>query len=463
MGMGFGRWFSRASTYVHNYQSLISSRTSAHSTSHASRASRLRFYLTAHMSSQTSRPIIIVTGANSGVGFGICHRLLLQLSAKTLEDARPKYAFHNVSPELEGPEIRCDGLTLIMACRSKQRAEVSRTRLYDLVDEHVHRLKHSQDYDGHAEIFRKNLNIAIHTIDLSHIQSVFRFADEISQTYPYVSHLICNAGLAGFARIDWPLAIWQLLTDWATATTTARYCLQNTGDVSQDGLGWVWQCNVFGHYVLFRGLEPILAKYTNSTGSRVVWISSHGASSEFYDPTDWQLVKTGHPYDCSKYQMNQISLYLDREATHNQVDGKSIVRHFTVLPGVAATNIANGLLGKFTWVGMCMASYIARLLGSPYHTITAFKASISAVHLSLVPLTFLPVVSKVESSTNPVEPVEVGALYVSETDWWGRERVGTMKLVESNREEAQTRELLDKCDRLLKTFCDVEGRNSPSG
>ncbi|KIJ21211.1 hypothetical protein PAXINDRAFT_160468 [Paxillus involutus ATCC 200175] len=406
------------------------------------------------MSSQTSRPIIIVTGANSGVGFGICHRLLLQLSAKTSEDARPKYAFHNVSPGLEGPEIRCDGLTLIMACRSKQRAEVARTRLYDLVDEHVHRLKHSRDYDGHAEIFRKNLNIAIHTIDLSHIQSVFRFADEISHTYPYVSHLICNAGLACFARIDWLLAIWQLLTDWVSATTTARYLLQNTGDVSRDGLGWVWQCNVFGHYVLFRALEPILAKYTNSTGSRVVWVSSHGASSEFYDPKDWQLVKTGHSYDCSKYQMNQVSLHLDREATHNQVDGKPTVRHFTVLPGVAATNIANELLGKFTG---------ARLLGSPYHTITAFNASISAVHLSLVPLAFLPVVSKVESSTDPVESVEVGTLYVSETDRWGRERVGTMKLVESKREETQTRELLDKCERLLKTFCDVEGRDSPSG
>jgi 3-keto steroid reductase len=62
-----------------------------------------------------------------------------------------------------------------------------------------------------------------------------------------------------------------------------------------------------------------------------------------------------------------------------------------------------------------------------------------------------------------MEPVKVGTLYISETNRWGRERVGTMKLVESKGEEAQTRELLDKCDRLLRTFCDAEGRNSPSG
>ncbi|KAF8845589.1 NAD(P)-binding protein [Paxillus ammoniavirescens] len=415
------------------------------------------------MSSQTPRPIIIVTGANSGVGFGICHRLLLQIATQTSGDAQPKYAFHHVSPALEAPEISSDGLTLILACRSKQRAEFARTKLYKLVDEHVHRLKNSRDYDGHAEKFRRNLNIAVHTVDLSHIQSVFRFADEISQTYPYVSHLICNAGVACFAQIDWLQAIWQLSTDFVSAVTTPRYYIQNTGDVSRDGLGWVWQCNVFGHYVLFRALEPVLAKCTTSTGSRVVWVSSHESSSEFYDPKDWQLVKSRHSYECSKYQMNQISLHLDREATRNQVDGKPTVRHFTVLPGVAGTNIASALLGTISSMCMFVTFYIARLLGSPYHPITPFKASISAVHLSLVPLAFLPVVGKVESSADPMEPVEVGTLYISETNRWGRERVGTMKLLESKGEEAQTRELLDKCDRLLKTFCDAEGRNSPSG
>ena len=28
------------------------------------------------------------------------------------------------------------------------------------------------------------------------------------------------------------------------------YKLQPKGMKSEDGLGWVWQCNVFGHYVM---------------------------------------------------------------------------------------------------------------------------------------------------------------------------------------------------------------------
>ena len=80
----------------------------------------------------------------------------------------------------------------------------------------------------------------------------FRHSNLTHRSYPYVSHLICNAGLACFKRIIWPLAFQQLLTNWISAVTTPRYYLQGVGDMSRDGLGWVWQCNVFGHYALVR-------------------------------------------------------------------------------------------------------------------------------------------------------------------------------------------------------------------
>ena len=140
------------------------------------------------MLSRSLRPIIIVTGANtygnlfmctvsathcetvrSGVGFGICHRLLFQLSIGSRDPS---------SNELG---LVCDGLTLILACRSKQRAEAARTKLCDIADELVRRAKCSPDYDGHAEIFRNNLHIVVHIIDLADIQGVFHFADEIAQ------------------------------------------------------------------------------------------------------------------------------------------------------------------------------------------------------------------------------------------------------------------------------------------
>lgn len=213
-------------------------------------------------------------------------------------------------------------------------------------------------------------------------------------------------------------------------------------------------------------------------GARVVWISSHEASSKFYDSKDWQLVKSEHSYQCSKYQMNMMSIYLDREAIRRQLDGAPAVRHFTVYPGVAGTSIASALLGTFMSLCMYATFYIvssvkypavhllsescqARLLGSPNHPIDVFKAAISAVYSSLTPFTCLLSVNGTPSSTDSKEPVNVGTVYMSKTDWWGREFVGMATLVQSQEEEAQTKELLENCDRLLKTLCDVQGRASP--
>lgn len=62
-----------------------------------------------------------------------------------------------------------------------------------------------------------------------------------------------------------------------------------------------------------------------------------------------------------------------------------------------------------------------------------------------------------------LNPPLSGILYVSETDRFGNERVGTLDLAGSTAEEAHALELVENCDRLLKTFCDAEGRKSPSG
>ena len=87
-------------------------------------------------------------------------------------------------------------------------------------------------------------------------------------------------------------------------------------------------------------------------------MSSHEASPEFYDPKDWQLVKSEHSYECSKYQMNMMSLHLDREAIRGHPDGTPAVRHLIAYPGVAGTSIATAILGTFTSLCMFAAFYI---------------------------------------------------------------------------------------------------------
>ncbi|KAG1863715.1 NAD(P)-binding protein [Suillus subluteus] len=408
------------------------------------------------MSSPSSWPVIVVTGANSGVGLGICQRLLVQLISKSPTDAQPHHDFH-VQKTTTTDDVSFDGLTLILACRSRQRGEAARDKLYQFADEQVRHLEILPGYDGHAETFRKHLTIVVHTVDLSRIQTVFRFADEVIKTYPYVSHLICNAGVASFVSINWLLAIKQFAMDCVEAVTAPIYYTQEVGQVSQDGLGWVWQCNVFGHYVLFRALKSHLAKYQTSTGARVIWMSSHESSPIYYDPTDWQLVKSAHSYESSKFQMDLIAHQLDQASL--QGSDKLPTRHLTVLPGVVGTNIANALLGTFSSMCMFLSFYLARFLGSPYHLISAFKAAISAVHLCLVPLAFLPTVSSTElDDSDPTATVEVGFRYVSECDRWGKERVGAMKLTRSKEHNNQCDDLLDHCERLFTAFCEAEGR-----
>ncbi|KAG2119161.1 NAD(P)-binding protein [Suillus discolor] len=402
-----------------------------------------------------SWPVIIVTGANSGVGLGICQRLLVQLISKSPTDAQPHYNFHVQKTTTSDASL--DGLTLILACRSRQRGEAARDQLYQFSDEQVRHQEILPGYDGHAETFRKHLTIVVHTVDLSRIQTVCRFADEVIKTYPYVSHLICNAGVASFVSINWLLALKQFTMNWVEAVTAPIFYTQEVGQLSQDGLGWVWQCNVFGHYVLFRSLKSHLAKYQTSTGARVIWMSSHESNPIYYDPTDWQLVKTAHSYESSKFQMDLIAHRLDQVSLQ---DSDTLpTRHMIVLPGVAGTNIASALLDTFSSLCMFFAFYLARFLGSPYHLITGFKAAISAVHLCLVPLACLPTVSLTEfDDSNPTATVEVGFRYVSECDRWGKERVGTMKLTRSKEHNNQCDDLLEHCDRLFTAFCEAEGR-----
>ncbi|KAG6877859.1 hypothetical protein C0993_003065 [Termitomyces sp. T159_Od127] len=123
------------------------------------------------------RPIVVVTGANGGVGFGICQRLLFQLCHAVPVDSLPQGFTFNYDVSTAEPY---DGLTIVMACRSVKRAEAARTKLLRLLDSYIHQLQKRPDYDGHALSFRKNLIIDIVSLDLAMINTVFKFADEVT-------------------------------------------------------------------------------------------------------------------------------------------------------------------------------------------------------------------------------------------------------------------------------------------
>jgi 3-keto steroid reductase len=110
------------------------------------------------------------------VGFGICRRLLYGLAQFSPDDARP--LFPRSGADEPGIEYPCAGLTLIMACRNRQRAEAARTQLLSLFDSDVERLRKLE----RVMAFRANLVVAIHTLDLASVQSTLAFADEVART-----------------------------------------------------------------------------------------------------------------------------------------------------------------------------------------------------------------------------------------------------------------------------------------
>lgn len=81
------------------------------------------------------RPVILVTGANSGVGLGICERLLVQFSDPTPPDTLgcvPSRAPPAADP-LPTPFAASNGIVLVLGCRNPVKAHKARTQLLNLL------------------------------------------------------------------------------------------------------------------------------------------------------------------------------------------------------------------------------------------------------------------------------------------------------------------------------------------
>jgi len=207
--------------------------------------------------------------------------------------------------------------------------------------------------------------------------------------FNYVSHLVCNAGVASFKGIDWFACLKQLATNPLAAITAPNFYTQHVGEISADNLGWVWQSNVFGHFVLvryclflllflttisqFRELETLLYQ-TPYPSSRVIWCSSLEASPKFYDSKDWQLKTTEHSYESTKYQIDLIACHLDQIAVKTIPAGEKRIRHLITEPGVCSTTISAAIAGPMLDKIKVLLFYIVCALSSffcPYsHSMT---------------------------------------------------------------------------------------------
>ncbi|KZP00042.1 NAD(P)-binding protein [Calocera viscosa TUFC12733] len=360
------------------------------------------------------RLVVVVTGANSGVGLGICKRLILQMAG-----ALP----HFDTPTSTDDVSSADSLTLVLACRNKKRAAAAKETC-------LHLLEKSGDPNG----FGQRLRIEPADLDLTSMHNVWKFCQAMKQKYGYITHLFLNAGTGNFVAVDWLLCTWQILTEGYTALTYPRFKVQGLGAMTDDGYGLVWQSNVLGHFMMIQLLTGLLAA-SPFHDARVIWTTSMEADVGKFDADDWQLFNNKSPYEATKFQQELISFCMDHEFAKSE-DTRH-VRSLVAEPGVCASAIYTETLGWFLDKAMIFAFYLCRWLGSAPHVVDPFKGAVAAIYLALVAVSVLPAVG---------EQTRWGA----RTTWLGREYPKGIPM--KNWDLTRAQDLTAKCDRLCDSL-----------
>jgi 3-keto steroid reductase len=253
---------------------------------------------------------------------------------------------------------------------------------------------------------------------------------------PRLDVIILNAGIGGWVGLNWPLAVKEVLSNVIQGVTWPGYKLADVGAVTKSQistggpesgdnevqsllsqqekpdeppLGNVFCSNVFGHYLLAHELMPLLSRSSSpasKSGGKVIWMSSVEAmSSSFLSLDDIQGLRSKKPYESSKRLVDVLALTSDLPSvqrasasffdtadtvTNNRsklapIDDEDLPlvkpRIYVTHPGIFASEILP--LPAILVVVYKFVFLIARWLGSPWHTISPWKASVAPVWLAL--------------------------------------------------------------------------------
>ena len=256
-------------------------------------------------------------------------------------------------------------------------------------------------------------------VDLANLLSVRALSRRLNSSFPKLDSIILNAGLGGWTGINWPLAIWSVLTDLVHAVSWPSYKIANTGVVTdpqtnlgsdeEPRLGAVFCANVFGHYMLAHNVVPLLRKSGDPNGpGRIVWVSSLEATVKMFDVDDIQGLKTVAPYESSKALTDVLTITSELPSSAPWVrsfysvdDNRTLASESTPTKPVADTDtdIPNkpsmylshpGICGSgilpltlpFFYLMLC-SFWLARMLGSPWHTVSTYLGACAPVWLAL--------------------------------------------------------------------------------
>ena len=266
-----------------------------------------------------------------------------------------------------------------------------------------------------AKRFTKRVHLRPENVELTNLLSVRTLCRHLlGSNIPKIDTIILNAGIGGWSGINWPKAFYQVLTDLIQGVTWPEFKVSPVGrltksqlapsegerDPSEPVLGEVFCANVFGHYVLAHGLMPLLRSCDPRTPGKIIWVSSVEILKKDFNPEDLQGLTSENAYGHSKRLTDLLALTsADQPATAKALDSFCAIGHkpgtnglvgdlskpsiFVTHPGICATTIVPLLLPLY-WI-MVLAFYVARWVGSPWHTVTVETGAFAPVLLALGP------------------------------------------------------------------------------
>lgn len=274
--------------------------------------------------------VAVITGTNSNLGLNIAYRLLEKIPFS-------------------------EDLVIVVTSRTLPRVR----ECIELINKY------------HSQLERVGLlTFDYILVDFTDMVSVLDAYHTLNKKFNRIDYFFVNAAQGVYAGIDWIGATKEILASPVEAVTNPHYKIQKVGIESSDGMGLVFQANVFGPYYLLHKLQPLLIK----GNCKVVWVSSIMSTPEYLKLDDLQLLESDASYEGSKRLVDLLHY-----ATYKDLK-KQGINQYVAHPGIFTSNSFFKFLNVFTFLGMLSIFYVARFLGSPWHNISGYKAANAIVN-----------------------------------------------------------------------------------
>ncbi|KAK5661993.1 hypothetical protein OQA88_10104 [Cercophora sp. LCS_1] len=344
---------------------------------------------------------VLVTGANSGIGFGIGERIIDEfLSTRSLTS-------HIVVIPTTRSAKKSTETVLGLRRHAKEFAETSgllRSRSgpsYDPKDttRRVHVLSVQLDLCNLLTIRSAANQLISSTLSSPEGDADF-FTPLNDVKIPRLDAVIFNAGIGGFTGLAWGKIARNFLIDgFIQATTWPTFKAASVGDIvapipkDNNTVGEVFCANVFGHYLFGHALLPLLTRHADATDlapARIIWESSVEGDWGCLSLDDIQGIKTERAYESSKRLTDTLCLtaalpackpYVSSYLSGDPTEKTTPPRIYLVHPGVVQTTLFPVNAFMFFWYRVVL--YLVRFLGSPWHPITAYNGAVAAVWVAL--------------------------------------------------------------------------------